>query len=298
MSNKDPFYIHDISPSSSDSDSTADSGQSSDASSDSETRALSVKRSPIPPTLNPPIDNTSSSPPPPLFSSASDDSESDVSDVSDEPDLLLQVPFQTPSKPSSSSSSSSSTIPASAPARLKQAAPKSSGKKFTPSRYFAPVDISLKCFHCQKVGHMSRNCPQAHILVCVLCGRNRNPRDCPDVLCRRCMGKGHQAKTCQKPYFKASQCELCGASGHYLPATHTNNSNNTSTFSSNHLSTASFCPHKHTLNDPEEIQKNLMALRRVRCMVCGQQGHLRYKPNNPNYPNNPDKPDNSPKNSV
>lgn len=79
----------------------------------------------------------------------------------------------------------------------------------TGSRYFSKVDISVVCYRCGGVGHMSRSCTNAKKEVCFLCGRRDHQAEkCPySVLEER---KNRQSDE------RALGCFWCATSDHHF----------------------------------------------------------------------------------
>ena len=73
------------------------------------------------------------------------------------------------------------------------AKPPSSRKSKPMNRYFGEEDISTKCYRCQGVGHIARDCPNEAVdLPCYLCGKlGHESGKCPTMRCVKCGRKGH-----------------------------------------------------------------------------------------------------------
>lgn len=58
--------------------------------------------------------------------------------------------------------------------------------------YIEPVTKSMRCYNCEKTGHMSRDCPNPRKMApCHLCGDvGHLSRNCPDELCFNCWSPG------------------------------------------------------------------------------------------------------------
>ncbi len=57
----------------------------------------------------------------------------------------------------------------------------------------------LRCFSCNKQGHMRRDCPEAAIRQCFNCGEaGHGPRHCPESTCTSCGASGHMRVDCNK----------------------------------------------------------------------------------------------------
>ncbi len=64
-----------------------------------------------------------------------------------------------------------------------------------PNRYFIK-DLATKCYNCGEIGHMSHQCVNASVRrPCYLCGyRDHHSNACPEMLCFRCNGTGHESR--------------------------------------------------------------------------------------------------------
>lgn len=79
---------------------------------------------------------------------------------------------------------------------------------------------TTRCFNCNKVGHVSRDCPsERKCVTCYLCGEAGHvSRDCPRApkgngpACFHCGEVGHLSRQCQKA--GAGACFRCGKPGH------------------------------------------------------------------------------------
>lgn len=67
-------------------------------------------------------------------------------------------------------------------------------------RYFSGPDWSVKCFNCNKRGHMSGECPNPPApQACFLCGDDsghHKSNACPHRMCYNCGGQGHDSRRC------------------------------------------------------------------------------------------------------
>lgn len=119
------------------------------------------------------------------------------------------------------------------------------GEKKAARRYFDGDDISIKCYNCGCVGHISTKCTNPTVFKpCWLCGLRGHPAfRCTRELCFRCMKEGHQSRDCpseKKTFVKC--CFWCGSSQH---------------------------AHTECMNSGASAD-----LSDVRCYVCGERGHL------------------------
>ncbi|KAL5018710.1 hypothetical protein ScPMuIL_004432 [Solemya velum] len=90
------------------------------------------------------------------------------------------------------------------------------GKMF--QRYHEPVAMTMRCYNCNEIGHMSHVCPKPQKnIICIHCGvTGHNWRDCLDVICYNCDRLGHIAKECVLPRTNVNlKCHRCFMYGHY-----------------------------------------------------------------------------------
>jgi len=87
-------------------------------------------------------------------------------------------------------------------------------------RYYDPEDLSIKCFNCDGVGHMSFQCiEEKKERPCFLCGEmGHRKSDCPHDLCFNCQQSGHKSNECPSPkkYTTRETCYRCGTLGHVV----------------------------------------------------------------------------------
>lgn len=92
---------------------------------------------------------------------------------------------------------------------------KSTPKRASEPRYFRK-DLSVKCFRCGEIGHMSGSCVNKRVgRPCVYCARvGHQPHSCPNMRCFTCFRPGHFAKDCPNRQRDLSFCEICGSNRH------------------------------------------------------------------------------------
>ena len=82
-------------------------------------------------------------------------------------------------------------------------------------RYYAISNITMKCFNCNEVGHMSRNCPHDLIINCTRCnGKGHDDFDCPNIKCFKCNRIGHKSFECKVSSRDIIKCDKCKNVGH------------------------------------------------------------------------------------
>jgi hypothetical protein len=90
--------------------------------------------------------------------------------------------------------------------------PEAPDMKRTELRYFN-TNLTIKCFNCGEVGHMSRNCPHDEIIICTRCNeRGHDSFNCFNMKCFKCNRIGHRSFECKLKDVK--RCEKCGHNGH------------------------------------------------------------------------------------
>jgi hypothetical protein len=82
-------------------------------------------------------------------------------------------------------------------------------------RYFTVSNITIRCYNCNEVGHISRNCPNEVIIMCIRCQqKGHNEYDCPNIKCFRCNKIGHKSFECKMRGKDILKCENCQNIGH------------------------------------------------------------------------------------
>jgi hypothetical protein len=81
-------------------------------------------------------------------------------------------------------------------------------------RYFDVSNITIKCYNCDEVGHISKNCPSEQVIICLRCQQKGHlSQDCPNIKCFRCNQIGHKSYECKirnKDIIKCGNCENIG----------------------------------------------------------------------------------------
>jgi hypothetical protein len=118
------------------------------------------------------------------------------------------------------------------------------------ARYFLIGNITIKCFNCDEVGHLSRNCPNEIVLhTCLRCNtKGHSEYDCPNVKCFKCNKIGHKSFECKANSQNTIKCEMCKNIGHEA---------------------------EDCLVEPKKIKKSVVD--KSYCFFCGQLGHIMCK---------------------
>nr|XP_055061466.1 zinc finger CCHC domain-containing protein 7 [Misgurnus anguillicaudatus] len=89
------------------------------------------------------------------------------------------------------------------------------GPRRLSNRYYN--ENSVTCHNCNKVGHLSKNCPTPKKLPCCsLCGvRGHWARTCPKRHCSNCSLPGHTYDDCLERAYWHKRCHRCGMTGHF-----------------------------------------------------------------------------------
>jgi hypothetical protein len=79
-------------------------------------------------------------------------------------------------------------------------------------RYFK-TNITMKCYNCGEVGHMSRNCALDEIIICTKCNETGHESfNCKNMKCFKCNKMGHKSSECTLKDVK--RCKKCENNGH------------------------------------------------------------------------------------
>lgn len=149
---------------------------------------------------------------------------------------------------------------------------RSSKRSRTTTRYYAPIDVTLRCYNCNGVGHYAEDCPYEKMYKsCYLCGlKTHVPWKCPSDLCFKCCLPGHQASQCNNRTINTTICYYCGSNNHNYKQCHGYND--------------------HTYKN--DIQQ-------TKCYVCGNLGHINCSNNkNTQQPNKQQHNNNNSKSHV
>ncbi|XP_051561358.1 zinc finger CCHC domain-containing protein 7-like isoform X2 [Myxocyprinus asiaticus] len=90
------------------------------------------------------------------------------------------------------------------------------GPRRLSNRYY--TEKSVTCHNCNKIGHLSKNCPTPKkVPCCSLCGlRGHLARTCPNRHCSNCSLPGHTYDDCLERAYWHKCCHRCGMTGHFI----------------------------------------------------------------------------------
>jgi hypothetical protein len=85
-------------------------------------------------------------------------------------------------------------------------------------RYFDTTsNITIKCFNCNEVGHMARNCPNEIRVICHKCNMvGHFEWDCTIMKCFKCHKPGHKFTECTVEEKDLIRCDACKSIGHKI----------------------------------------------------------------------------------
>ncbi|XP_052264569.1 zinc finger CCHC domain-containing protein 7-like [Dreissena polymorpha] len=128
-------------------------------------------------------------------------------------------------------------------------------------RYFKE---GLRCYNCNQVGHLSKNCPQPKKMpVCSLCSDSEHTsRTCPNIFCYNCEEPGHDLRGCKAPRRLNMVCFRCNMNGH-------DQKKCPDVWRQFHVTTES-----GKLQQPDSRRKRKIALS---CYNCGETKHLGHE---------------------
>ncbi|XP_023668343.1 zinc finger CCHC domain-containing protein 7 [Paramormyrops kingsleyae] len=89
-----------------------------------------------------------------------------------------------------------------------------SGTRYSTNRYY--TDKTVTCRSCNKLGHLSKNCPEPKLPSCLLCGNQGHiQHNCPHRHCANCGRPGHGYEDCVERASWTKQCYRCTMPGHF-----------------------------------------------------------------------------------
>ncbi|XP_077574507.1 zinc finger CCHC domain-containing protein 7 isoform X2 [Stigmatopora nigra] len=88
-------------------------------------------------------------------------------------------------------------------------------RNFRP-RYY--TDKNVHCRNCDKIGHLSKNCPEPKKLrACLFCAESGHKAIwCPYKYCYNCGLPGHSDDSCTEEHYYDKKCRRCGLKGHLI----------------------------------------------------------------------------------
>lgn len=95
--------------------------------------------------------------------------------------------------------------------------PRAAARRWS-NRYYTDKDVH--CRNCDKVGHLSKNCPYPKkVSTCFLCGTPGHlSSQCPNKHCNNCGLPGHLFSSCTERAYWKKQCHRCNKTGHFFDA--------------------------------------------------------------------------------
>ncbi|XP_058240517.1 zinc finger CCHC domain-containing protein 7 [Hemibagrus wyckioides] len=95
---------------------------------------------------------------------------------------------------------------------------KSRGSRRVSNRYY--TEKTVTCRSCNKLGHLSKNCPTPKKApCCLLCGlQGHLMKTCPNRHCSNCALPGHLYDDCLERAYWHKRCHRCAMTGHFADA--------------------------------------------------------------------------------